>query len=361
MRHLARSAMYRRFVTVLVAASVAVIAPTGTASADTSADCAFRTDGCFIDRYDDPTIDFGDLDSGNITIPPDSSASGATTNSYPYRRTAPSGSGVTFHGLTNIPAGVNGVDIALYDATLNKNSAGVAQPYLPCKNTGDPYKGACYQASQASYWAVRSFAGGTSSNPWPIGVLVGNSTTNAYCGPCTHNWGRRVYEADLEFYPKKPGSTSTDPNWVRPRFTSRNEFAATAGGNGYNMTTDWGTIAGRYITDPGVGRLSGFVYATTGVIDSNHRLVFSVFPRTPAATSSTGKPVGSFFAGGNGGNGYYTTGAMYAGTYNMTVRDSATGHYCVFGNKTWSTTGLRADFYLDRAHFGRTDYSSCNF
>ena len=351
--------------TTLTSLGQVVSAPV--AIADTTPYCTLKTDGCFIDRYDDPTIDFGDLDNADFT----SATASVTTDNYPYRRTAPSGSGVTFRGLTNIPAGTSGVDIALYDPNLNKNAQGVAQFYLPCKNTNDPYKGACMSAAISSYYVSRSFAGGSSSNPYPVGMLVGNSTTNTYCNPCSHNWGQRIYEADLEFYPKKPGSPDTDPNWVRPRFTSRNEFSASPGGNGYNMTPDWGTIAGRYISDSGVGRLSGNVYSTTGVADTGSNFIFSAFPKTPAGTSSTGKPVGSFYSGADGGNGFYSSGAMYAGVYNLKVLDKRNGHSCYFAARSWTSIGLRADFIIDRndsgtptrppMRWGRTDYSSCNF
>lgn len=363
-------------VTLLAVASMATLVQVRAvqpASADAATICALQTEGCFIDRYEDPSIDFGDLDSGNIAIPPESGGT-VTTTSYPHRRNATNGAGVTFRGLTTMPGGVNGVDIALYDPNVNKNAAGVAQNYLPCKNTGDPYKGACTSPTTSSYFAARNYSGGTSSNPWPSGMLVGNSTTNAYCSPCSHAWGNRIYEADLEFYPRKPGTSQTDPNWVRPRFTSRGEFPSTASGNGWNMTPDWGSIAGRYLTDPYVGRLSGNFYATTGVpLSSGGRMIFSVFNSSFPATnvSSTGKPLGSFFSGANGTNGFYTTGAMYAATYNMTIRDATNGRQCKWFGKTWNSIGLRADFILDRQdsgsptlkpmRWGRRDYSECNF
>ena len=346
-----------RSLAVASAAWCAVTVAVPQASADTTPYCSGQTAGCAIDRYEDPTIDFGDLDSGAISIPPESGGTAVTTASYPYRRNAPTGSGVTFYGLTDIPGGVAGVDISLFESSVNGGRF-----YLPCKNGGDPYKGACYHPTNPSYYTARTFAGGASSNPFPVGMLVGNTTTNAYCNPCAHGWGRRVYQADLEFYPKN-AAARTDLNWVRPRFTSRNEFAAAPGGNGYNMTPSWGTIPGRHVTYANVGRLSGTVWTTTGVADTSNRLVFSVFNASfPAhAVTSTGKPLGSFFAGANGSNGYYTTGAMYAAAYNMRIVDKATGHYCTFTNRTWTSTGLRADFYLDRPHFGRSDYTQCNF
>lgn len=345
----------RRFVTglavVALAAPLGVVGTAAPAAAWDPSVCVTATaaDGCFVDRYQDPTVDFGDLDNGSDLAVPDPQGGGVDSTNYPWRRSGPNGAGVTFRGLTNFPYTASGTDISFLDPSLNGGKY-----YLPCKNPGDTYKGACMHATDPSYHQGRAFTGGASSNAYPSGYLIGNRAT---CNgtACTTYWGNKVYGADFEFYPRKAyASGTTDANYVRPRFGVRGMFSATVSGNGWNMTADWGSVPARHITHANVGRLQGYVYASPGVSAPAGRVVFSMFQRNTVshAVTSTGKPLGSFFAGRNT-NGYWTTGAVYAATFDLVVRDTATGRICKAAAQSILSTGLRVDLKLYEGNMGR--------
>lgn len=336
------------------------VAPTAANATEVS--CGIQTDSCLIDRYDDPTTDYGDLDDGNITvIPPGSAPSSAIdTTDYAARRNAPNGSGVNFGGLNAWPVGgAAGVDMWMLQSGVNNS-----RPYVPCKNTRDIYKKACQTPVDAGYYSMRSFSSGT-SNPYPIGMLIPNATTNSNCpSTCTHYWGNRTYGADFEFYAKSGGN---DADYVRSRFSVAGQFPATAGGNGWNMSPAWGSVPPRYVNDANVARLQGNVYRSPGVPDPDQRLRFSVFQHNTVshAVTSTGKPLGSFAVGTSVKlTGRYSTGTLYSAVFNITVRDQSNGNWCRLNTRTFDNLNYVLNFTLDQPRFGLSPHMlgvTCNF
>lgn len=327
-----------------------------------SVPCGTQTEGCLVDRYDDPTTDFGNLDDGNLT---GAAATSTDSTHYSAKRTVSTGVGINFRGLDAWPVGgAAGIDIAMFQQGLNLGPSGSPMAYVPCKNVNDSFHRACQNPSVPGYYASRAFSSGT-TNPYPVGVLIPNSTSNSSCTPtCNHYWANRLFSVEMEFYPK-PNGKDTDPNYVRPRFGVRT-FSASAGGNGWNMSADWGTVPSRYITDPNVARLQGNVYRTTGIPDIEQRLRFSVFQNGSVshAVTSTGRALYAFAVGADDITGRYSTGALYSAVYDITVRDTANNRTCRLATRSFTTLNVVLNFTLDQPRFGLSPHMlgvTCNF
>lgn len=349
--------VHRRRLSVVIAMAVMGTALfTPVANADLLPLCLAQTEGCVLERYDTP-FDAGILDDNTdltaVSLGPPEGNPTADTDNFAFRRSGSNGAGVTFQGLNSAKHGKTGVDLVLYDPNVSPKY------YLPCKNTADDHHNACVNpASSAYYWKDGTFAAGT-SNPYPVGILVGNSTTNTNCpNTCQHNWGKRVYALGAEFYVKQPDGATTDLNYVRTRFTSLNEYN-TVSGNGYHMSPSWGVITTKSVSDSGVARLSGKVYSTrvggVGVPAAASRAYFSIFQKNNVSTAltSTGRYLSSFGVGYNVTGGAYTSGAVYAALFDIKVIDTETGKTCVFANRQLNSPSMTADFYLDEPYFGR--------
>lgn len=329
--------------------------------------CAASPTGCITNRYASNWID--DESTPSTTAGTLAPLVTINTNSYPTAagRTAPTGSGINFSGLIGARGGQGGVDISLSNASVQSGAA-----YVPCKASPstEPYKPACASATAPSYQKTLMWtSSGTSGNPLPNGYLLGNSTTvsgTAY----NHLWGKKTTAIAVEFYPGLATDiTTTDANYVRPRFgVGASDIPATPGGNGYNMTVPWGSITEVYLGDPDpnaqVGTLGGTVYTTVAGVEvpdtTAGALSYSIFQSTPDNTTTTGKGVLAFSSGTSGATGGYNTGAMYAGDYELTVRDTSNPSHSVIFSPHLFAQGQAANFYLDRTCFGRTDYTSCS-
>jgi hypothetical protein len=302
--------------------------------------CTDYENGCdrrYVDPFD-PTFSW--WDDG---IPPGTDVA-ENTNSFP--RDATRGN-FTAVGLTvkNHDGSAMAEDgIVGYGLALPVQAA----RYQPCAKRADPYNGACLNPGRGGYLAAKNFYAGGGSN-FGAGLFVGNYSAKSTCpSPCKHWWGQRTGRIDVELYAVAGGHT--DVQYVRPRFAQfTNEFTIHANGGTY--ATPVGDVRMLRVGDIGVVRLAGFV-SRAGVRVGTSDAQLRMFEVGSGASSSTGHGLQTFATPGTNANGYYDTGALYAGTYTIKAYDTRTGVCRMRSSTNLSVTG-RIDLDLsNRNDFG---------
>src|SRR4051794_20471577 len=231
----------------------------------------------------------------------------ATTNSndYPAVRSTQFVR-VRFGGVNSRSGGVVGVEPGLSAASLNGGSS-----YAPCKgrptalaniedpvNGGEPYKAACEDTVDPSYYRSGPFGAGLRKKApqFPAGIDIGNTDSTPQCGiVCNHRWADRLSRVDVEIYLKHvdpaTGRTTTDFDYVRPRFTVSSFPRRVSGGL---VSADWGTITPLKAYARGTARLQGLIFSSRGTRADAGRVRFSMFENDATGRTSTGQPLQAF-------------------------------------------------------------------
>jgi hypothetical protein len=283
-----------------------------------------------------------------------------TTNDYPPVRDT-TFIAVPFGGVTSRSGGV----IAMEHVLRHPDVAGGSY-YLPCKAApttlpnmespfgGEPYKAACENPTNPSYFRSGGFGGGIAKKPavFAGGIRLDNSSQTDDClTRCVHNWANRASVIAVEIYLKKAKDNRlvTDFDCVRPRFHVSGFSRSHLGGL---VSRNYGTVRPLCAYERGASRLQGYVYSQGRQhLEGNGRLVFSVFQNDATGRTSTGQPLQAFSSFQSAG-GYYTTGVLYAGYYKLKIRDTLTGKCVVKQHTQIKLMSERADIHLDRPAFG---------
>jgi len=299
--------------------------------------------------------------------PPNLSAT-TNTEDYPKVRVAEAVR-IRFGGVHSVAGGVIGVEPGLASPSLNNGSL-----YAPCKgrptalptvvdpvNGGEPYKGACENTTEPSYYRSGPFTDGLRKQApqFPNGIVMGNSDITRACVlVCQHHWAERLTRFDVEIYLKKrlpTGGLVTDFDYVRPRF-SVGAFPHRSGAG--LVSTDFGTIRPLKAYERGTARLQGVVFAKGTTRAEGNRVRVSMFENDANGRTSTGQFLQAF-AVFTANGGYYSTGTVYAGSYKLRLTDLETGRCVVLKHLPLPSMGIRVDLHLDRPGFGVPRARSC--
>lgn len=283
------------------------------------------------------------------------------TEDYPKVRVAEAVR-IRFGGVNSVTGGVIGVEPGLTSTDLNNGSV-----YAPCKGKptalptivdpvygGEPYKAACENTTDPSYYRSGPFTGGLRKQApqFPHGIVMGNSdATRACVVVCQHHWAERLTRFDVEIYLKKrlpSGSLVTDFDYVRPRF-SVGAFPHRSGAG--MVSADFGTIRPLKAYERGTARLQGVIYAAGTTRAEGNRVRVSMFENDANGRTSTGQLLQAF-AVFTASGGYYSTGTVYAGSYKLRLTDLETGRCVVLKHLPLPSMGIRVDLHLDRPGFG---------
>ena len=337
----------RRLTAALALAGAALLALVGAQSA------AAGTVGCL-----DGPVPLCVRDSGLPTV----GAAPANSNDYPAVRTA-SAVTIRFRGVNSPHGGAMGIEPGMSAADLN---GGVS--YMPCKshptlvpnvedpvNGGEPYKAACENTVDPSYYRSGLFGAGLHKTvpAFANGISIGNTDTTQACAlVCSHQWAQRLSRFDVEIYLKKPdpatGRVVTDFDYVRPRFTV-SSFPQRSGTT--LLSADWGTITPPKAYARGTARLQGLVFSAGSTRAAAGRVRFSMFENDANGRTSTGQPLQAFSVFTTTGA-FYSTGTVYAGSYKLRLTDLDRGTCVVLKHLPLPSMGQRIDIHLDRPAFG---------
>ena len=284
------------------------------------------------------------------------------SNDYPAVRTADRVT-IRFGGVNSPHGGAMGVEPGLSHADLNGGTS-----YMPCKgaptavanvedpvNGGEPYKAACENTADPSYYRSGLFPAGLRKRV-PIfegGISVGNTDrTDACVVVCTHRWAEKLSRYDVEIYLKKQdpktGRWATDFDYVRPRFTV-SSFPYRQGTT--LLSADWGTVTPLKAYQRGAARLSGLIFAKGSTRAAAGRVRFSMFQNDATGRTSTGQPLQAFAVFTSTGA-FYSTGTVYAGSYKLRLKDLETNRCVLLKHLPLPSMGQRIDLRLDRPAFG---------
>ena len=283
------------------------------------------------------------------------------TEDYPKVRVAEAVR-IRFGGVNSVAGGVIGVEPGLTSTDLNNGSV-----YAPCKGKptalptvvdpvygGEPYKAACENTTEPSYYRSGPFTGGLRKQApqFPNGIVMGNSdATRACVVVCQHHWAERLTRFDVEIYLKKrlpSGALITDFDYVRPRF-SVGAFPHRSGAG--MVSADFGTVRPLKAYERGAARLQGVVFAAGTTRAEGNRVRVSMFENDANGRTSTGQLLQAF-AVFTATGGYYSTGTVYAGSYKLRLTDLETGTCVVLKHLPLPSMGIRVDLHLDRPGFG---------
>ena len=284
------------------------------------------------------------------------------SNDYAPVRTA-SFVTIRFGGVNSPHGGAIGVEPGLSAANLNGGSS-----YSPCKGTatavpnvedpvkgGEPYKAACENTVEPSYYRSGLFGAGLRKKVplFANGITISNKDSTPECGVvCAHRWAEKLSRFDVEIYLKKKdpatGQVVTDFDYVRPRFTVSAFVRRRAGGLD---SVDWGTVTPLKAYARGTARLQGVIFAKGATRAQPGRVRFSIFENDANGRTSTGQPLQAFSVFTSTG-GYFSTGTMYAGSYKMRLTDLDRGICVVLKHLPLPSMGQRIDLHLDRPAFG---------
>jgi hypothetical protein len=292
------------------------------------------------------------------------SVGGAPTNSndYPAVRSTQYVR-IRFGGVNSPHGGVIGVEPGLSASRLNGGSS-----YAPCKgvptalpnvedpvNGGEPYKAACENTVDPSYYRSGPFGAGLRKKApqFATGIDIGNTDSTPQCGiVCNHRWADRLSRLDVEIYLKRTdpttGRTATDFDYVRPRFTV-SSFPRKSGSG--LVSADWGTVTPLKAYARGTARLQGLIFSSRGTRAEAGRVRFSMFENDANGRTSTGQPLQAFSVFTSTG-GFYSTGTVYAGSYKLRLTDLERGTCVVLKHLPLPNMGQRFDIHLDRPAFG---------
>jgi hypothetical protein len=286
---------------------------------------------------------------------------GVTTNSYPLIRQTDF-IGIPFAGVTSGSGGVIAVEHVLRDDDVAGGSY-----YLPCKAAptalpnvespfgGEPYKAACENPTDPSYFKSGPFGSGLHKVAPVFGgaITIPNVTQSDACYlGCQHEWADRTSAIAVEIYLKTTvdGRLVTDFDHVRARF---NASGFNHSLNGGLFSRNYGVVRPLGAYERGTSRLQGYVF-TSGhnyLSAGSKRLVFSVFENDANGKSSTGMPLQAFSAFSSNG-GFFTTGVLYSGYYKVKIRDTETNKCVMRRMMPITTMGERVDLHLDAKAFG---------
>lgn len=225
--------------------------------------------------------------------------------------------------------------------------------YNPCHHADDPFFGACVMSNVGpiSYYKVHGFdnANPSAPNDWPFGIFIDDQNLNAcadqpWCKgippgqPLQHGWAELITGAALEVY----GYDGL--GGARVHIGPEGWVAA----NGGVYAPPLGTIT---LPSPGSPRLNGFVTRGGAPVAADEAgLDFFQDGQLTAATS-TGVPLAGFASTSTNGDGYYSSGPMFGGTYKIYVSDRATQSKIIIYADIW-LDGERLDFDLAQPCFG---------
>ncbi len=297
--------------------------------------------------------------------PPDPPSPGITsttnTEDYPKIRTADAVR-IRFGGVNSVDGGVIGVEPGLSSSSVNGGAS-----YAPCKGRptalptvvdpvygGEPYKAACENTVDPSYYRSGPFTGGLGKQApqFPNGIVMTNADATPACVVvCNHHWAERLSRFDVEIYLKKKtetGGTVTDFDYVRPRF-SVSSFPRRSGSG--LVSADYGTIRPLKAYEAGAARLQGIVFAKGTTRAEGNRVRVSMFENDANGRTSTGQLLQAFSVFTASG-GYYSTGTVYAGSYKLRLTDLETGTCVLLKYLPLPSMGIRVDLHLDQAGFG---------
>ncbi|HEU0131472.1 MAG TPA: hypothetical protein VFQ85_10845 [Mycobacteriales bacterium] len=290
------------------------------------------------------------LDPWDSAIPPGTDTA-YTTDSFPRDGTRGAFTGVGLTVKDHDGSAMDEDGIVGYGMALPTKDA----RYRPCDNVQDPYNGACLFPGKGGYLAAKNFFAGGGSN-FSAGLFVGNYSRKDTCpSPCNHWWGQRTGRVDVEIYAVAGGHT--DIRYVRTRFAQRSEeFTVHANQGTYAQPV--GDVRLRLLGDPGVVRLAGIV-ARAGVRVGTTEAQLRLFEAGSGYTSSNGHGLQAFATAGTNTNGYYDTGALYAGYYDIRAYDKKTG-VCRMRPATYLSATGRIDLDLaNQADFGHGFNQPC--
>ncbi len=311
-----------------------------------------------------PTAWAGPTDSlapPELPTAPTAPTTAVNTEDYPKVRTTEAVR-IRFGGVNSVDGGVIGVEPGLSSADLNGGAS-----YAPCKATptalptvadplygGEPYKAACENTVNPSYYRSGPFIGGLRKQApqFPNGIVMGNSdATEACIVVCNHHWAERLSRFDVEIYLKKKlptGGTVTDFDYVRPRF-SVSSFPRKSGAG--LVSADYGTIQPTKAYAKGSARLQGIIFAKGNTRAEGNRVRVSMFENDANGRTSTGQLLQAFSVFTASG-GYYSTGTVYAGSYKLRLTDFETNTCVLLKYLPLPSMGQRVDLHLDRPNFG---------
>lgn len=255
---------------------------------------------------------------------------------------------VAFVGLplTDVVGGPNGYHIGV-DVWIGD--------YVPGHHAEDPYYGACVMAhvGPLSYYKVYN------PGEYPSGIFVDNENPNAclncgdadpcaqWCDRCTdvmhHDWARKITGAALEIY-----AHDADRGGVRLDIEGFDNFA-----NGGVYGPELGVVTLPTFGAPGVAKLNGFVYTTSGgPTAAAGRFTLDVFHQGPAGETSSGYPMLGFGSTSTNADGYYNPGPLLYGTYKTYLTDNETQQKVVVYLDV-TQPDLYVEFILDEPCFGQ--------
>jgi hypothetical protein len=258
-----------------------------------------------------------------------------------------------------------GVDIWWPDHGVNA--------YNPCHNSQDIYYGACAMSNtqQVSYYKVMHFT--PDSRDFPSGIFIDNQNPN-YCTTASwcinptatttnHGWANLVTGAAIEIYPYNSSNVyspdNSTPGGLRIQVNNFSNFA-----NGGRYSANVGNVSLPQLGQSGVGKLNGFATVGGQPAPAGH-FNLDIFQNGSTRYTSTNYPTQGFSSIPNNGSGYYNSGALPSGTYQM----FATYHYpdqdgndhvvakYHYNNVSINTDYERLDFNLNQGCFGQANLS----
>lgn len=233
------------------------------------------------------------------------------------------------------------------------------EDYTPGHEKDDPYYGACVMSKDGpkSYYKVFHFC--SHGNDFPHGMFIDNQNYNV----CTrqpwcrdgvpilpHNWGKRITSASLELYPY-------DSHYGGARVVVDN-FEHPAHGGFYSP--EIGTVKLPYTGATNSAKLNGFIFRNGIPIGEGEGSLDFFQEEGTGYTTDTGYSVSGFSSVATNGDGYYSSGPIYAGRYKIYVGDVVRQKkIIIYADITRPYE--RLDFELVDGCFGYRDCSETEF
>jgi hypothetical protein len=215
--------------------------------------------------------------------------------------------------------------------------------YLPCKDEKNQHLGAC-DIPKSYYRTGKIYTDGSMDHS--RGLFISNEDKGFI-----HNWANQVTRVDVEIYPKIDNGTPNwdgNPNVGRVRFDfDAGSFTHPAHGGLYSPEVG-------VILLPQLGFapfLNGTVTEAGSKVPASRGIEIILWGKTPhPEISSRGYPIFSFAIIGVK-DGYYHSGPLLKGKYNMVIKDKQNDkHHSL--EIDINRTGERIDLLVERDQFG---------
>jgi hypothetical protein len=275
-------------------------------------------------------------------------AQALTTQDFPITFPNANFSAIPFTPLPDDICGHIGMDMKLVDDCRTNGQCDTS--YNPCKNTDDPFHGACALSNSTpiSYYKVIDFH-------HQGAIFIDNQNDNTcvsqpWCqsdDSFIHNWGKREKDVALEFYPRQSCQSGPDYGY--------NPFENQYGGVRITLNhREWDNFSnGGVYSDP----LGPIPLPELGVDPNINGFITQYGSRVPAHTmqfeyfqnATPGQRVTGFAAFPNNDNGYHTTGPMVPGNYQLylTYHPGASDEKKIIINRDIVNVGQRLDINLN--------------